>query len=354
MATRADIAKQAGVSVSVVSRALNNSGYVSAEKKQRILQIAEELDYHPNPVAMSLMIQKTRQILFFCRELENAFNIELYEGMLELAHKQNYMVVVNGMLDFNSIRNTMVDGVILPNETVAAIYLDMVGKNYHLPAVTASFGDVVSFPKAIPYVECDLWEGGRMLVQYLWDKGHRKIAMIMPYGLDNKSARANAWKDFMKPVLGSQLPRYYFGIDKQGLAYDERVMRFLEEQSDGSITVPEDFFGKGELAAEVFVERGTDATAAVCFNDEMAMGFCKRLRALGVRIPEDMSVVGFDATYARRYAEIQLTSLALNPKLQGMKCAEVLLDILNGNKNKHVTHIPLSILEGNSVKELKQ
>ena len=76
MVTRKDIAEQAGVSVSVVSRALNNSGYVESEKKARILQIAEELGYSPNPVAMSLASRRTKQILFYCKDLRNAFNIE--------------------------------------------------------------------------------------------------------------------------------------------------------------------------------------------------------------------------------------------------------------------------------------
>ena len=138
MITRKNIAERAGVSISVVSRALNNSGYVDAEKKRKILQIAKELDYHPNPVAMSLTSQRTKQILFYCRELENAFNIEMYEGMLEAANKRDYMVVVHGKLDFSSIRNTMVDGLILPNEGVAELYLQDIGKNYHLPVVTAS------------------------------------------------------------------------------------------------------------------------------------------------------------------------------------------------------------------------
>ena len=81
-ATRLDIARRAGTSVSVVSRALNNSGYVAKEKKERILKIAEELNYAPNPVAISLQKRRTRQILFYCRNVDNAFNMQLYKGML--------------------------------------------------------------------------------------------------------------------------------------------------------------------------------------------------------------------------------------------------------------------------------
>ena len=67
--TRKDIAKEAGVSVSVVSRALNNSGYVEKEKKKRILEIAKKAEYVPNPMAMALQQKRTRQLLFFCGDL---------------------------------------------------------------------------------------------------------------------------------------------------------------------------------------------------------------------------------------------------------------------------------------------
>ena len=84
------------------------------KRKKRIIRIAEELGYHPNPVAVSLMKQRTKQLLFYCREIRNAFNIELYEGMMNAARKRNYLVVIHGSLDFKSIRSTMVDGIIFP------------------------------------------------------------------------------------------------------------------------------------------------------------------------------------------------------------------------------------------------
>lgn len=354
MVTRKDIAERANVSVSVVSRALNNSGYVTAEKKKKILQIAEELGYHPNPVAMSLMKQRTKQILFYCRELENAFNIELYEGMLEAAQQQGYMVVIHGNLDFKSVRSLMVDGIILPNEAITEVYLKDIGKNYYLPVVTASYGNSFSFYKSVPIIECNLWEGMRMALQYLWDKGHRKIAMVMPYDIGNENARTLAWREFMRYEIDSGLEQYYFGINKIGLLNDSRVMSFREEENSDNIAIPEDFFGKGSLAAEIFQERNTDATAVICFNDEMALGFCKQLRRLGYSIPKDLSVMGIDGIYSRRYMDILLTTLTLHAKKQGMRCVEVLLDIINGRKTKYVTHIPMKILEGESVRDLRR
>lgn len=328
MVTRKDIAQRAGVSVSVVSRALNNSGYVEEEKKRKILMIAEQMGYHPNPVAMSLMTQRTKQILFYCRELENAFNIEVYEGMLEVAKKHDYMVVVHGKLDFKSVRSIMVDGLILPSEKITDVYLKGAGKNYNLPVVSASYGDSISFVKSVPVVECDLWEGTRMILQYLWDRGHRKIAMIMPYELENSNARTCAYKEFMQYELG--------------------------EKIQDNITIPEDFFGKGMLAAEIFRERKCDATAALCFNDDMALGFYRGLKKLGYGIPEDVSIVGIDGIYARKYADLFLTSLKLNPRMQGARCMEVLLDVLQGKKVKYVTRIPLCVEEGESVRTIER
>ncbi len=155
--TRRDIAERTGVSVSFVSRALNNSGYVETSKKKKILQIAEELGYYPHPVAMSLQKRRTRQILFFCEDLTNSFNIELYRGMISAAQRRGYMVVMNGDMDFESIKDIMVDGIIMPNENATEHYLNTIGKNYHLPIVTNAYGNSVHFKKSVPLVEIDMY-----------------------------------------------------------------------------------------------------------------------------------------------------------------------------------------------------
>lgn len=353
MATRKDIAQRAGVSISVVSRALNNSGYVEAEKKKKILQIAQELGYYPNPVAMSLSSCRTKQVLFYCKELENAYNIEMYEGMLEAADKRGYMVLVHGRLDFSSIRNTMIDGMILPNEGIAKHYLESIGKNYYLPVVTASYGGAYFVTKSIPTVECDLLKGTQTALQYLWDRGHRKIAMVSPYCMDDGNSRIIAWKEFMKYELGNQMNQYFFGVDRKSLPDDRRVLEFPEEREEGSIYIQENFFEKGMLAARLFQERRSDATAVLCFNDEVALGFSKGMKQLAYKIPEDVSVMGFDGTYSRRYSELKLTSLGLSPKAMGEKCVDILLDIIDCKRVKYITHVPVKILEGETVRWMR-
>ena len=359
LATRKDIAENAGVSVSVVSRALNNSGYVDAHKREIILEAARELGYRQNPIAVSLATKRTGQILFFCKDLKNAFNVELYEGMIETARKNNYMVVLSGEIDFSRIRTLMVDGVIFPNEVHTQEYLNNEGKNFLFPVVTASYGGGYSFARAVPRINCDLYKGMMEELRYLQNRGHRKIAFACPYlpksafGLD---ARISGWLDFFG-TAGKELDRYYICVSRYALPDDPRALRFNEEQllEDGrKVFLAEDFFSKGRFAAQLFCERKCDATAVVCFNDEMAQGFCRQLRENGLEVPEDVSVAGFDDTYANRYAVRRPTTLALNPKLQGQKCVEVLLDVINGRRVKNTTEIPFRLVEGETVKDLRK
>lgn len=354
MATRQDIANRAGVSVSVVSRALNNSGYVDKDKKDKIIRIAEELGYYPHPVAMSLQKRRTKQILFYCKDLQNSFNIEMYQGMMESAKKRGYMVVINGSLDFDSIRETMIDGIIMPNENAAGWYLDSSGKNYYLPVVTASYGNPVSFTKSAPRVEIDMYKATQKAIQYLRDNGHKKIALGMPYEYNSANARMYSYLEELKPVLKDKIKNYVLGIHKKDLGNDERLLIFIEEQIGDNFTVEESFYGKGEVAAQLFMERNLDATAVLCFNDVFAFGVCNQFKRMGVRVPEDVSVMGFDGTFARRYTSPLLTTVDLSAKKQGEKCADLLLDMLEEKKVKRVIHLPVTIMEGESVKNIRE
>lgn len=296
MVTRKEVALRAGVSVSVVSRAMNNSGYVEAEKKKRILAIAEELGYYPHPVAEALQKRRTKQILFFCKDLKNSFYIDMYRGMVEAAGKRDYMVVFNGSMDFEKIRNAMIDGIIMPNEGITQHYLDTVGRNYRLPVVSASYGNAEGFSRAVPRVEIDMVRVMELAVRALRENGHRRIALGMPYPFSSMDARRLSFCSLMKEVYGDRLKEYYIGVHREDMAGDSRILSFLEDErrEDGMQLMEEDFFGKGELAARLFAERRLDATAVVAFNDEFALGMCKAFHSMGLRVPEDISIIGID------------------------------------------------------------
>lgn len=275
---------------------------------------------------------------------------------MRAAQKQDYMVLVYGNADFDKIPNTLVDGMVLPDEYIASAYIKNVGKHYRLPAVVMSYGGQMNFERSLPVVECDMWEGMNMILHYLFERGHSKIACLTTRDIGRESARIIAWKEMMKEVFGKDgLEKYFLGISSKGLEGDERVKDFIEVDADceNAITVQEPFFEKGMLGADIFKERRLDATAVVCFNDEMALGFYKRASQIGIDIPGRVSLVGIDGIYSRRYVQRKLTSLDISPIVQGERCVEVLLDIIEGKRVKYITRVPLRIDEGETVEDIR-
>ena len=160
------------------------------------------------------------------------------------------------------------------------------------------------------------------------------------------------WKNFTKYDLGERQREYHLGICAVEYPDDKRILEFPEEKESSGF-LSECYFEKGEVAADIFAEKKLDATAIMCFNDEMAMGFYKQITKLGYRIPEDLSIVSFDGVYCRRYGDRMITSLSMNAKKMGSKSVDVLLDMISENKTKYVTHIPFKIMEGDTVRSLR-
>lgn len=97
-----------------------------------------------------------------------------YRGMCKTANERGYMVVMNGVLSFARIRDTMIDGIIMPNENLTEYYLEQVGKNYYLPVVSASYCNPVNLPKSVPLVEIDMYRAMEVGMQYLFHMGHKR------------------------------------------------------------------------------------------------------------------------------------------------------------------------------------
>ena len=350
--TRKDIAQLAGVSVSVVSRALNNSGYVKKDVKDKVLEIARALGYTPNPVAMSLQQRRTHQILYYCADLHNAFNTDIYIGMMEEASRRNYMVLLNGDINFDQIRETMVDGVILQNEAHALEYDRVCGKNYFLPAVSASYGKRPAMNHSIPFVEWDLYQAMDLAISYLQGKGHKRIAHLSILPISAKHMRTFAWTERMKSVLGDKTGDYYIGVHQDDLDRIPELGEYKDLLQINPIKEKELFFEKGRIAARIFHKRQIDATAIICFNEAFAYGTLFEFHELGVRVPEDVSVLCFDGSHRREQIWPVLTAVGGQPAEQGRLLAETLINMIEGKDYHHILRVPSKILEGGSVLDI--
>lgn len=352
--TRKDIAELCGVSVSVVSRALNNSGYVEESKRRKIIETAEKLNYIPQPVAMSLQERRTKQLLYYCKDLSNEYYVDMYRGMCEAANERGYLVTISGMMEFDWIRDTMVDGIIMPNEDLTSYYMNAGGgKNYYLPVVSASYCNVVDLPKSVPLVEADMYRAMDLAFEYLNRMGHKVIAYGFPYDRNNYNSRFMAWKNYIKKITGNTgWEKYLLAMNQNEMKDDPRILKFSEDLPEQSIHTEEDFFGKGKLASQIFLERKLDATAIICFNDEFAIGMIKGFQEMGVNVPEQISVMGIDGTETRKYLSPSLTTVNMFPRKQGRECANVLIDIIEKKNKRYIVHLKSKLQTGESVKDL--
>lgn len=353
--TRKDIARLSGTTVSVVSRALNNSGYVDVDKKKRILQIAEELGYTRNPVTMTLEQKRTKQILFFCKDLNNSFNIGLYYGMVNAAKQRGYMALLNANLEFDNIKDALIDGIVLQNDFFSGKYADAFGKNYFLPVVSASYGNARNLKVPIPVIEWDMSEAMEKAITYLRKRGHRKIAYAAQYSYENDTDfRGLAWRQMMKDTLEDRLADFFLDVTKPPYSNhslpDKPGYIFLEEEL---MQNEETYADKGKIAARIFLDRQLDATAVICFNDEYALGFMSELQRSGMRIPEDVSIVSFDGIGRRKYTVPEIVSITPDPKEFGYNLANLLLDRIERKKIHYYQKQPSRIASGDSVRDIR-
>lgn len=351
--TRKDIAEKLGVSVSVVSRVINNSGYVSKEKREKVLKAAKEMGYVQNPVAMALQQNKTKQLLFFCEDLTSTYYNQMYHGMVRAAKERGYHVLtVMDENDFEMVKETITDGLLFPNEMVAEAYAASVGRNYNLPAVTACFNPGMSFSKAMPAVTIDNEEVINKAIDYLIGLGHKKIGMTLPFSYGYVDLRFRYWEERMKQEIGIGYEKYIIDVqDRVKRRSNTRGIKIPCPQESGDFLCY-DWFYIGKEVAEFYVSMRYKPTVILCFNDDIAFGTMEYLKKLGIRVPDDVSVMGIDGLFTRDKYTPKLTTVNMYPELQGAKCAEILIDILNGFKYKYIYKFKVSILEGESVKKL--
>lgn len=175
-------------------------------------------------------------------------------------------------------------------------------------------------------------------IEYLLRKGHRKIALATPWNPDETNPRGVAWQNMMLPQLGSRLLDYLLVVAPEDLHVEETQDNFLHY---------------GHLLARKFLASRCDASAIICFNDALAAGLIHELHKQGIRVPDDVSVVGMDASSLGKSIYPSITSVSLNPFVHGQECARILIEIIEQRNVSRKTHIPISIFEGDSVRTLK-
>ena len=299
-----DVAKEAGVSVATVSRALNDAGRIDAQTKERIKRVIERLGYRPNSAAQSLKTQRTRNILLVVPDIVNPFYANLARALQLLVKQKNYNLTLfntNEALDeelsaIETAKEICAGGIVFASVSSYPCVLDAL-KSASIPAVLLNSYGACEFDT----VHGEVNVGTRVSTEYLIKNGHTRIAF------------AGAPED---GTIGCSRKRGYIqALEKAGLHIDSRLifeMGFSEEA--------------GYQAGKYFSALQPRPSAICCANDIIAMGVLAALHEDGVRVPEDISVTGMDNIIYARISRPPLTSVTNDPQQFAVNAFTMLFD----------------------------
>lgn len=327
-----DVAKKAAVSVATVSRVLNNLPGYSESTRKKVMKAVEELGYQPNAIARGLINKRTQTIGVLFPSVSSSFSSAVLQGIEEVAHDANYSVVVcntaesgkRTMKYLQVLREKQVDGVIFCSRTLEEEYYQAV-QAMNIPVVLVA---TKSDYEEIPYVKVDDRQAAYDATSYLISKGHRNIAMISGWEGDEIAGRP-------------------------------RIEGFRQAMSEHNLTLPEDRildggfnFERGCEAAAELLMRAPDVTAVFCASDEMAIAMISVAARRGIRIPQQLSIVGYDNLKLAEMSNPPLTTIEQPLHDMGRIASEKLVDMMESGQRADSYIMPHRIIERQTVQEL--
>lgn len=309
MATIRDVARAAGVSVATVSRVLNNHARVRSETRTRVTAAALALDYTPNEVARSLITNRTHAFGVLLPDLYGEFFSEVLRGVDLRARRDGFHLLVSSshadgedlVGALRSMRGRIEGLIVMAPDVDTAALVQAAGVDIPLvlldPGVRAVNCDSISIDNAA---------GARTAVEHLLGLGHRRIATITG-PVQNADAR-------------QRLAGYRRALEEHGIAVDAAF------ETAGDFTEP-----SGYAAVARLLELRPRPTAIFAANDYMAIGAMSALTQAGLRIPEDVAVVGFDDIAMARYLNPPLTTVNVDLLDLGARAVQRLVDHKSGS-----------------------
>jgi LacI family transcriptional regulator len=300
------VAKTAGVSVSTVSRVLNGKVDVASETQGRILSIIDDLGYTTNLAARSMRSQKKNLVGLIMPDIEYPFAVEVMKGVNRAVAEFGFDLLVYTTCDAHKsgraaheqkyvslLTNSISDGVII---------VTPVASEFNINAPIVSIDPLASNPN-YPAVHATNYQGAMDAMEYLLSLGHRRIGFISGRAeLESSNRRLKGYRD---------------ALEKAGIPIDEKLI------ARGDYTTATGVSGTRQLLT---LEK--PPTAIFASNDQMAMGVFQVAQELGWKIPDDLSVVGFDNITESKY--MGLTTVDQFMSQMGFVATQMLIKLING------------------------
>jgi LacI family transcriptional regulator len=309
--TQADVAKLAGVSRPMVSYVLNNSSPISIpdETRQRIMQAVETLGYVPDRTAQSLRMRKSFTLASIIPDITNPFYPSFERGIQDIARNNNYDLVVYNTdghpeqerKSLQWVQQGRVDGVIttLFYSSLSDL-IPLLERQIHV--VRMGVGAIDLHEQPIDNLYVDNVAAAQAAVDYLVERGHTRIGMIAGQETPPRETRVHGYKN---------------ALTKHNIPANNLLVRSTDFTEEG-----------GYDAMHELLKLPSRPTAVFAANDLMAIGAMMALREAGLRIPQDMAVIGFDDIPAARLVNPSLTTIAQFPENLGRRAAEMLFERL--------------------------
>lgn len=317
--TSQDVAKKAGVSVATVSRVLNGSPHVSQRVRHKVLSAVKELNYQPNRTAQRLRGARSRVIGLIISDIQNPFFTSVVRGIEDIAYQHGYSLVLcnsdedseKEKLYVNVMRSEEVAGVILASASEADPQGgDLLQYNIPVVAIDRQIDD-----RQIDSVLVANIEGARQAVAHLIELGHRSIGFV---GLPLTHTPGK-----------KRYEGYQHALREHDLLMSPDFVRIADAKQQGGYESTRDLLAKQPCVTALFVA-----------NNLMTLGALDAIRERGLKIPDNISIIGFDDMPWARLLQPALTVVAQPTYELGQKAAELLLERMV-QPDKPVTRIEL-------------
>ncbi|ENM5897314.1 substrate-binding domain-containing protein [Vibrio mimicus] len=333
MATMKDIARLAGVSTSTVSHVINKSRFVSDEIAERVNNAAQQLNYAPSALARSLKMNRTQTIGMLVTTSTNPFFGEVVKGVERSCYHKGYnLILCNTEGDnqrmkasINTLLQKRVDGLLLMCSTLEGERLDVFDRYPDIPVVVMDWGPILF---ASDKIQDNSLQGGYMAAKHLIECGHREIGCITG------------------PLIRHQAQMRYEGykraLSEKGIAINPDWIVESDFECEG-----------GYNAFEKLCERGKLPSALFVCNDMMAMGVIQAANLRGLRVPDDLSLIGYDDVHIAKFMSPALTTIH-QPKYRLGKAAidTLLYRLENPDTTAQVVQLEPTLVVRGSVRKL--
>ncbi|TOH60580.1 transcriptional repressor PurR [Vibrio parahaemolyticus] len=334
MATMKDIAKLAGVSTSTVSHVINKTRFVSEEISERVNNAAKELNYYaPSALARSLKVNRTKTIGMLVTTSTNPFFGEVVKGVERSCYHKGYsLILCNTEGDnermrqsINTLLQKRVDGLILMCSSLEGERIDVFERYPDIPVVVMDWGPMLFTSDKI---QDNSLRGGYLAAKYLIDCGHTEIGCITG------------------PLIKHQAQMRYEGykraMNEAGLDFNANWIIESDFECEGGYQAFKKMAERGMLPSSIFVS-----------NDMMAMGVINAANELGIKVPDDLSIIGYDDIHIAKFMSPSLTTIHQPKYRLGQAAVETLVRRLDDKSNEaQVVQLEPTLVVRNSVKLL--